>query len=69
MNGFTPLERLYIASSLAGTAVGAYHGYGRTRSVPWAIAWALLGGAFPFVTIPIAAYQGIGQPQRRAFAR
>lgn len=47
---------------LAGTALGAYHGYKRNDSVGWAIVWGLLGGAVPFITIPVAFAQGFGKP-------
>ena len=45
----------------AGTGLGAYHGYKRNDSVGWAIAWGLLGGAFPVITIPVAFAQGFGE--------
>ena len=53
-----------LASSLAvvGTAAGAYHGYKRTGSTGWAIGWALAGGLFPIITIPVALAQGFGKP-------
>lgn len=50
----------WTALSIAGTVVGAYHGYKRNDSIGWAIGWALLGGAFPFVVLPVAYAQGIG---------
>lgn len=53
------------ALSIAGTALGAYHGYRRNRgSVGWAIGWALLGGMFPVITIPVALAQGFGKRGR-----
>jgi hypothetical protein len=52
------------AASMAGTGIGAYHGYKRNRgSVGWAIGWALLGGMFPVITVPIAFAQGLGKPK------
>ena len=63
-----PLTRaLYIGYALAGvagTAIGAYHGYKRNDSVGWAIVWAALGGIFPIVVIPVALAQGIGDRHR-----
>lgn len=48
---------------LAGTALGAYHGYRRNRgSIGWAIGWGLLGGMFPVITVPVALAQGYGKP-------
>lgn len=52
-------------ASIAGTAVGAYHGYKRNDSVGWAIAWALMGGLVPYVVVPVAMAQGIGKAPRR----
>ena len=48
--------------STIGTVMGAYHGYKRDDSVGWAIGWALLGGAFWPLTIPIMLAQGFGKP-------
>ena len=50
----------WAALSVAGTVLGAYHGYKRNNSVGWAIGWGLLGGAFPFIVIPVAYAQGLG---------
>ena len=52
---------LYQAAGVAGMAIGAYHGYKRNNSVGWAIGWALLGGIFPVIAIPVAFAQGIGK--------
>lgn len=48
-------------ASTAGVALGAYHGYMRNRSIGWAIGWGLLGGMFPFITIPVSLAQGFGK--------
>lgn len=56
---------LYGLASLAGTGIGAYHGYKRNNSVGWAIGWALLGGIFPIIVIPVAYAQGIGKRKGR----
>lgn len=49
---------------VAGAAGGAYHGYKRNNgSIGWAIGWAVLGGAFWPVTIPVALAQGFGKPK------
>lgn len=58
---FDALPPWYTALSVAGTAIGAYHGYKRNDSVGWAVGWALLGATFPFITIPVAFAQGIGE--------
>lgn len=58
----------YRALAIAGTVLGAFHGYKRNSSVGWAIVWGLLGGAFPFFTIPVSLAQGFGKkrnPSRR----
>lgn len=51
----------HMALSMGGTAVGAYHGWKRNESVGWAIGWALLGGMFPEIVIPVALAQGINK--------
>jgi hypothetical protein len=48
--------------ALAGTGLGVYHGYKRTGSLGWALAWGLLGGMFPIITIPVALAQGFARP-------
>ena len=55
------METLASSVALAGTALGAYHGYKRTESLGWALGWALLGGLFPIITIPVALAQGFGR--------
>lgn len=52
---------LYWLLSGVGTILGAYHGYKRNNSIGWGIAWGLLGGAFPFITIPVAFAQGFAK--------
>ncbi len=68
LNETSPLRRTlavaYALASVAGTGIGAYHGYKRNDSVGWAIGWALLGGLFPVVVIPVAYAQGIGERKR-----
>lgn len=55
------LQEVYPVLSAAGVAAGAYHGFKRNNSVGWAIGWALLGGLFPFITIPVSLAQGFGK--------
>jgi hypothetical protein len=50
----------YKTLSVAGGAIGAYHGYKRNDSLGWAIGWALMGTMFPVIVIPVAFAQGIG---------
>lgn len=50
--------------SVAGTGMGAYHGYKRNDSVGWAIGWAALGGLFWPITIPVMLAQGLGKPKK-----
>lgn len=57
-------ETIWSAASLAGTVMGAYHGYKRNDSVGWAIVWALLGGIAPIITIPVSIAQGFGEPKK-----
>ena len=58
-----PTDGLTRMLFIAGTTVGAYHGYKRNNSVGWAVAWGLLGGIVPIITVPIALAQGLGQPK------
>jgi hypothetical protein len=55
------LSNLELGLSVAGTAIGAYHGYKRNNSVGWAIGWAVLGGMFPVITSAVAFAQGISK--------
>src|SRR6185503_2917091 len=48
-------------ASLAGTALGAYHGYKRNNSIGWSLWWGLMGGMFPIVVVPLALAQGFGK--------
>ena len=57
----TPELRAYAFLSTVGLVLGAYHGYKRNDSVGWAVGWALLGGMFPYITIPISLAQGFGE--------
>ena len=57
----TPFWRVL---SIAGAALGAYHGYKRNDSFGWALGWAFLGSLIPVVVIPVAFAQGIGKPKR-----
>jgi hypothetical protein len=52
---------MLVLSATSGAAC-AFHGYKRNRSVGWAVAWGLLGGAFPIITPVIAVAQGFGKP-------
>jgi hypothetical protein len=64
----TPAQQGLVAAysilSIAGTALGAYHGYKRNDSVGWGIVWGLLGGAFPIIALPVAYAQGFGKRSR-----
>ena len=61
----SPFRYVWYAASVAGVSAGAYHGYKRNDSVGWAIGWALLGGVFPFITIPVSLAQGFAKPRVR----
>lgn len=62
--GLTTGQAIYGVLGLAGTVLGAYHGYKRNDSVGWAIGWALLGGAFPFITLPVSYAQGFAERKK-----
>ena len=60
-NTMQALKVAYAIASMAGSAMGAYHGYKRNDSIGWAIGWAFLGGLFPVIVIPVAFAQGFGE--------
>jgi hypothetical protein len=45
----------------AATAALVYHGYRRTGSIFWALAYGLVGHAVPVVAVPVAIAQGFGK--------
>jgi len=49
--------------SMAGMAIGAYHGYRRTSSIGWTVVWAAAGSFSPIITAVVAFAQGFGQPK------
>jgi hypothetical protein len=52
----------YSIASLAGGALGAYHGYKRNdESVGWAIGWFFFGSILPIFALPIMFAQGLGE--------
>jgi hypothetical protein len=53
-----------VASNPVGAAAGvacAYHGYKRTKSIGWTVAWLLLGYSFPVPSVAVAVVQGFGK--------
>lgn len=59
------LPTIGYVGSLAGTGLGAYHGYKRNDdSIGWGVGWALLGTFWP-ITLPIMFAQGFGEPKKR----
>lgn len=60
---FLSLSPIQRAMMLGGSALGAFHGYRRTRSVGWAVGWAFLGGFSPVITTAVALAQGFGEPK------
>jgi hypothetical protein len=46
---------------MAGSALGAYHGWKRNESIGWAIGWGILGAMFPLITSGIAVAQGLSK--------
>jgi len=61
----SPWFTVYKILSIVGATTGAYHGYRRNDSVGWAIGWFLLGGAFPFITIPVSLAEGYAKPHSK----
>ncbi len=64
VNTNSPYYTVYSILSIAGATTGAYHGYKRNNSVGWAVGWFLLGGLFPFITIPVSLAEGFGKPKK-----
>jgi hypothetical protein len=60
--GQTSSEVVLGVLGTVSMAALAYHGYKRNNSIGWAVAWALLGGAVPIISLPIAIAQGFGKP-------
>lgn len=60
------VHTLWWVAGTASTAALAYHGYRRNNSIGWALVWALFGGLFWPVSVPIALAQGFGvrKPER-----
>ena len=51
---------------VAGTMLGAYHGSKRNGGKVWpAVGWALMGGWFWPVAVPVMFAQGLGKPKGR----
>lgn|SRR5574341_1006069 len=55
---------LWTVLGVAGTALGAYHGYKRNHgSLGWAVGWGIFGAFLPILSIPISLAQGFGKPR------
>jgi hypothetical protein len=52
---------VYGFASLAGGALGAYHGYRRHDSIWGGLGWFLLGSFFWPIAIPVAYAQGFAE--------
>jgi len=60
--GADALEVLWSPTARAAGGIAmAYHGYKRTGSTLWALAWAVAGGITPPITSAIAVAQGFGK--------
>lgn len=46
---------------IAAIAASAYHGYRRTHSAGWTIAWVAFGAFFPVIAVGVAVAQGFGK--------
>ena len=70
---FSPIMILgslaWSAVSFVAAGASAYHGYKRNDSLPWAIAWGILGSAVPVITVPVALAQGFAQRKRNGSRR
>lgn len=52
---------LYGLLGVLGAGAGIYHGWKRTRSTPWTVAWGVAGGLFPIFAVPVMVVQGFGK--------
>lgn len=57
-------DSLNSVQSMAGLALGAYHGYKRTKSLGWTAVWAAAGSMAPLITGVVAVAQGFGKPKK-----
>jgi hypothetical protein len=51
----------YALAGLIGAGAGIYHGWKRTHSTPWTVAWGIAGGIFPIFAVPVMFVQGFGK--------
>lgn len=59
------LVAIHAVASLAGGAVGVYHGYKRNDdSVGWALGWGFFGSLLPLIAVPLMFGQGLGKEKR-----
>jgi hypothetical protein len=56
-------ETIGSVQSMAGLAIGGYHGYKRTGSLGWTALWAVAGSIFPLFTGVVALAQGFAKPK------
>ena len=60
----SPVVRVFWGiASIAGGIGGIYHGYKRTRSAGWALAWGFFGSILPVIAMPLAYAQGFAKPK------
>jgi hypothetical protein len=64
-NGTPALLKAWGYAGLVAAPLLTYHGFKRTDSVGWAVAWSTFGAFFPFFAVPIALAQGFGEPKKR----
>lgn len=58
------LLAVHAVASLAGGALGVYHGYKRNDSVGWALGWGFFGSLVPLIAVPLMFGQGLGKEKR-----
>jgi hypothetical protein len=60
------IQAIRYVGQIVGTSLGAFHGYRRTGGKMWpAIGWALMGGIFWPIVIPVIVAQGPGKRKGR----
>lgn len=59
------IARLWRYAGLLAAPLMAYHGFHRTGSAGWTVAWTAFGALAPFLAIPVAFTQGFAEPKKK----
>jgi hypothetical protein len=59
-----PVETMFRVGTVLSLPLLTYHGYKRTNSLGWALAWGLLGTIVWPITVPVAFAQGFAERKK-----